>query len=89
MASAWATLIVYGLQMTLSYFLGQKHYPIPYNLKKFFLYFGLSIALYFLGSSVIFAKSILNHFFHNLLILGFLLFVFSLEKNNLKGSNKH
>ncbi len=89
MASAWATLIVYGLQMTLSYFLGQKHYPIPYNLKKFFLYFGLSLILYLIGSNIIFAKSILNHFFHNMLIIGFVLFVFVMEKSNLKASNTH
>jgi hypothetical protein len=89
MASAWATLIVYGLQMTLSYFLGQKHYPIPYNLKKFFLYLGLSLVLYLIGSNIIFAKSILNHFFHNLLIIGFVLFVFFMEKSNLKASNTH
>jgi hypothetical protein len=89
MASAWATLIVYGLQMILSYFLGQKHFPIPYNLKKFFLYLGSSLVLFWIGSQVHFEKSILNHFIHNLLVVFFLLFVFSLEKNNLKSSKTH
>ena len=37
MASAWATLIVYGLQMVASYLLGQKYFPIKYNLRKLFL----------------------------------------------------
>ena len=46
MASAWATLIVYFVQMVLSYLLGQKHYPIPYNLKKFVLYIGLALVLF-------------------------------------------
>lgn len=34
MVSAWTTLIVYFSMMMLSYFLGQKYYPIPYNVKK-------------------------------------------------------
>jgi O-antigen/teichoic acid export membrane protein len=89
MASAWATLIVYGLQMILSYFLGQKHFPIPYNLKKFFLYLGSSLVLFWIGSQVQFEKSILNHFVHNLLVLLFVGFVFALEKNNLKASKGH
>lgn len=46
-ASAWATLIVYGAQMVASYILGQKYYPIKYNLRKFWLYFGLAMVLFF------------------------------------------
>lgn len=34
MVSAWTTLIVYFSMMVLSYFLGQKYYPIPYRVKK-------------------------------------------------------
>ena len=37
-ASAWATLITYGCMMMLSYFIGRKHYPVPYQLKKVGLY---------------------------------------------------
>lgn len=48
-ASAWATLIVYGCQMVASYILGQKYYPIKYNLRKFGLYFGLAMALFFIA----------------------------------------
>jgi hypothetical protein len=47
-ASAWATLVVYALQMVASYYLGQKHYPINYNLRKFMLYIGLAVLLYLL-----------------------------------------
>ena len=34
MASAWATLITYGFMMVISYIVGKKHYPVPYQLKK-------------------------------------------------------
>lgn len=46
-ASAWATLVVYGAQMIASYYLGQKYFPIRYNLRKFALYFGLAVVLFF------------------------------------------
>ncbi len=34
MVSAWVTLAAYFTMMVLSYFLGQKYYPIPYRMKK-------------------------------------------------------
>ncbi|SFI22030.1 lipopolysaccharide biosynthesis protein [Halpernia frigidisoli] len=39
MVSAWVTFGAYFMMMVLSYFLGQKYYPIPYRIKKisFFL----------------------------------------------------
>ncbi|MGY0391305.1 oligosaccharide flippase family protein [Bizionia sp. KMM 8389] len=42
-ASAIATLIAYAVMMLLSYSLGRKYYPIPYNLKKIGLYLAISI----------------------------------------------
>ena len=51
-ASAWATLTVYAFQMVLSYVLGQVHYPIPYNLKKFGLYLGSSLLIYWCFSMI-------------------------------------
>ncbi len=33
-ASAWATLCAFGTMMVISYFVGQKHYPVAYKLKK-------------------------------------------------------
>jgi O-antigen/teichoic acid export membrane protein len=89
MASAWATLIVYATQMLLSYFLGQKHYPIPYNLKKFFLYLSSSLLLFWLGQQIQFDKPLINHFLHNLLVLVFVGFAFTLEKTNLRSNTTH
>lgn len=42
-ASAWATLAAYGSMMLLSFFLGKRLYPIPYNLRKIGFYLGLSV----------------------------------------------
>jgi len=55
MASAWATLIVYACQMIASYLLGQKHYPIAYNLRKFALYLGGALLVYFIASFELFS----------------------------------
>lgn len=82
-ASAWATLIVYGLQMIASYLLGQKYYPIKYNLRKFGLYFGLALTLYFIAYVVNMDANIFTwtkFFFHNALILLYIAVVWFMEK---------
>lgn len=49
LGSAYATLACYALMMVLGYLTGQRYYPIRYNLKKFFGYTGLALALFFLN----------------------------------------
>jgi O-antigen/teichoic acid export membrane protein len=51
-ASAWATLICYVAMLGVSYFLGQKHYPIPYNLIKVFGYTALAMLIFFLKADL-------------------------------------
>ncbi|MBT8317697.1 MAG: oligosaccharide flippase family protein [Lutibacter sp.] len=48
-ASAWATLLAYGSMMVLSYFIGKKYYPVPYNLKKSGSYLVASIVISFIS----------------------------------------
>lgn len=43
--SAIATLAAYGTMMAISWYLGNKYYPIPYDTKKIALYLGASIGL--------------------------------------------
>lgn len=83
LASAWATLIVYFIQMILSYFLGQRFYPIRYNQKKFFLYIGVSLLLFFVGNSIETSSTFFNLLFDNLLILSFITMVYFLERKVL------
>ncbi len=50
--SAIATIAAYGSMMLISYLLGKKYYPIPYEMKKIAAYLGISIlfsAVYFYG----------------------------------------
>lgn len=82
-ASAWATVIVYAGQMVASYLLGQKHYPINYNLRKFALYLGLSILLFFIAYFINLSPGEFTwskFFIHNFLILIFVAVVWFIEK---------
>jgi Na+-driven multidrug efflux pump len=50
MGAAIATIVAYGTMMLISYLLGNKYYPIPYDMKKIGSYLGISIlfsAVYF------------------------------------------
>lgn len=79
MASAWATLAAYGAMMVLSYVLGQKHYNVPYNVKRIITY--LVIAIIF---SVITLYPETNYYINTGLVLLFLAIVFLSEKKELK-----
>lgn len=46
MACAWAGFAGYATAMTLSYFVGQRYYPINYPMRDMFIYVALTIALY-------------------------------------------
>lgn len=57
MASAIATCGAYGLMMIISYFMGRKHFPIPYDIKNICLYLVLSI-----GFSAVFFYILRDYF---------------------------
>ena len=87
MACAWATLLAYLTQMTLSYYWGQKYHPIPYNSRKFFLYIGSAIAIYCVFSLLRMGmKSSVKEvnmsliIIGNLMIMGYIYLVYSYEK---------
>lgn len=83
-ASAWATLTVYGFQMVLSYVLGQKYYPIRYNLRKFFLYFGAALLIYFLTKMIDLTDPYLRFGVNNALIIGYIMLVYTLERSSFR-----
>jgi O-antigen/teichoic acid export membrane protein len=82
--SAWATFICYASMMVLSYFIGQKYFPVQYNLLKFFGYLGLSVILYFISTLVHFESLILSMVFHTLILVAFCGIVFGIEKPKFK-----
>lgn len=81
--SAWATLICYASMMVASYFLGNKHYPVNYDLKRILGCLGLSVTLYFISVFVRTESIIINLFFNNLMLLVFVAIVWKMEGKNL------
>ncbi|MFK8301753.1 polysaccharide biosynthesis C-terminal domain-containing protein [Capnocytophaga stomatis] len=55
--AALATLATYVVMMLTSYFIGQKKYPIPYNVRKIGFYLGFSVLASFL-SFYVFGRNI-------------------------------
>ena len=82
--AAWATLICYLSVMVISYFLGQKHYPINYNLNKFGLYFFAALALYALNSVIRNNDLPLHFIINNLFLLPLIGLVIKTEKIDVK-----
>ena len=77
--SAIATIAAYGTMMGISYFLGNKYYPIPYDIKKISGYLGLSI-LFSIISFYYFRE---NYFVGIPLLLGFMYYIYRNEKETL------
>ncbi|SFH30369.1 oligosaccharide flippase family protein [Pedobacter insulae] len=80
MGSAWVSMAAYFVMMVLSYTLGQKYYPIPYNLKRIFAYLVVSTVIVF-SSFFLFDRNI---YIGNALLLVFLAGIVYFEKDDLK-----
>ncbi len=84
-ACAWATLAAYGVMMIVSYILGQKHYPIKYNIRAILVFVGLALGLYALSFTYqSIDNAILKLALNNLLVLLFAWLFYKLEFSNLK-----
>ena len=79
MGSAWVSMATYGTMMVISYVLGQKYYPIPYNLKKILAYLIVSTIIVF-STFFIFNKNI---YIGNAMLVAFVCGVAYFEKNDL------
>lgn len=92
MASAWATLVCYGSMAVVSYLLGQKFFPVPYDLKSLFKYFFVALLFYFSYSLVnehlAFAKQLPPLVLSTIYFAVFLIFVWAEDgKKLLKASS--
>ncbi len=82
MGSAIATISAYGVMMLVSWRLGNRYYPIPYDLKKIGLYLGVSMAL----SGITFYVDILRetYLFGIASLIGFMALIYKNEKHVLQ-----
>lgn len=86
-ASAWATFFCYGSMMVISYFWGQKYFPIPYNVKKILAYIVAMLVLFFTQKGIMaLSVNVPLHLVTGTLLMGlFLLLVIFAEKKELAG----
>lgn len=79
MAAAWVSLTAYTVMMVLSYWWGQRNYPIPYNVKKIVFYLGVAAVMVFV-SYYVFERNLIVG---NLLFVIFILTALFLERKEL------
>lgn len=88
LASAWATLICYGAMMVASYLIGNKHFAVNYDLKRFFGYVGLSLILYALSGYLTVESKTIELVLKNSLLCVFAVVVVFFERKNFAINRK-
>lgn len=84
MACAWTAFTVYLLMMLVSYFIGQRYYPIRYEVKNAVFYFVLAMVLYIAGMIAPIPSTLFLLLFRVALIISYVMIVF---KNDLSLSD--
>ncbi|WP_372946886.1 lipopolysaccharide biosynthesis protein [Mariniphaga sp.] len=82
--SAAALLFAFFVMMVISYFLGQKYYPVPYNLKRIATYFLVAAAIYVLSLITRLQPVVIKFPVNTLFLFVFIFTIYKLEKSQLK-----
>jgi len=83
LGSSLATLLCYLTMVVISYNLGKKHYPVPYQAWKCLLYIGISVIFAYLGYNTPSEYTLEYKFLQFALILLFLFIVVIMERKQL------
>lgn len=79
MGCAWAALACYATMMLLSYIIGKKKYPIPYDIKSIVIYFLTALLLWGVASALTVQSQWVNIPLRTLLLVLFFIFVLKRE----------
>jgi O-antigen/teichoic acid export membrane protein len=82
-AAAWGHLLSYLVMFILSVYLGNKHYPIPYDWKKIITYIGTGILLYLASLLVPDVHIVIKYAINTILLSAFVLLYLKTEKITL------
>lgn len=79
--ASWATFCCYAFMMVVSYFWGQKHYYIPYDVTRCLAYLGISVGLFMINTAIQHQFN-LHHWFYTIVtyIMSMVIFVFAVMK---------
>jgi O-antigen/teichoic acid export membrane protein len=84
MGSSWATLTCYFTMTAICYVLGQKYYPIPYDVPKSLSYIVFTTLLAYAVNSIFIENQWAATSFHILVLLAYLFIVYLIEKKGLR-----
>lgn len=86
-ASAWTTFVCYFVMMIVAWWLGQKYFPIPYEIGRIATILGMMMLLFLLhqGISSLTESFIVRVSSGLVLFVGFFLFIGRLERKELTG----
>ncbi len=81
--SAAAALICYAFMTIACYVLGQRHFPIPYNISAMFAYIFVSTAIAYAVPLVKIESQLIATTFHGLTLLAFVGIIYIIERKRL------
>jgi len=85
MACGYAFFTASFVMTILSYFVGQKHFPVKYDLKRIGVYFLMAVFLYLVERNIHWKSDVIHLGFNTFLLMIFFVFVAVKEKADLKG----
>jgi O-antigen/teichoic acid export membrane protein len=85
-ACAWATMVCYASMMLISYFWGQKVYPVPYQTAKLLRFFGVMLLLFFVhrGICMVTNSFVIRFSTATVFVLAYIAYIVKAEKSELK-----
>lgn len=84
MGSSWATLLCYLSMAAICYALGQKFYPIPYNIAKSLGYIVVTTLLVYIVNGLVLINQWAATAFHLGVLLLYIMLVYFIEKKQLR-----
>ena len=81
--AALARLVCEMAMVVVSYRLGQKHYPTPYNLKRIFLYVALAAAMWGISLLTNELSTTPKYLINSVMVVGFVLLAIRVERINV------
>lgn len=84
MGAAWATLICYASMMVISYVIGQKYYPVNYNLKAALKYGLITLVIYLISTLHLSETGLLKNLINAGMFIVFTIYVFFAERQRFR-----
>lgn len=88
MGAAWASFFCYFSMMISSYLLGQKYYPVAYQIKKIVLYIGIAVLLYLGTLQFQIPNFVVKMSVHTIILIGYLFIVLKMNPGSLESIKK-